>query len=77
MSSDDISNPSVRNNNLEHQTSVLSGQAPRISKLAISSFVLGLMSLLCNVLTGLIGFLLGVIAVFKIGNSQGRLCSYF
>ena len=49
------------------------GQAPRTSNLAISSMVLGMLSLFCNFFTGVIGFILGVIALVKISGSDGKL----
>ena len=49
------------------------GTGPRTSNLAIWSFALGLLSLVCNIFTGVIGFVLGVIALIKIGGSEGKL----
>jgi hypothetical protein len=73
MSSEDFSNPSQGNPNQEYQPAQISGHAPRTSKLAIWSFVLGLLSLICNFVAGLVGIILGVIALIKIGGSQGQL----
>ena len=49
------------------------GAAPKTSKLAIFSLVLGVSSLLCSVLSGIVGFILGLVAVFQINGSNGRL----
>jgi len=49
------------------------GHAPRTSSLAVWSFALGLLSLVCSIFTGVIGFILGVIALVKISGSDGKL----
>ena len=63
----------IGDTNQAAQTGKTIGQPPRTSQLAIWSLVLGVSSLLCSFFAGLIGLVLGVIALFKISNSQGRL----
>lgn len=43
------------------------------SKKAVSSFVLGLFSMFCSIITGIPAVILGIWALIDIGNSEGRL----
>ena len=73
MSLENDSDFSVSDAGQAVQTAEIVGQSPRTSKLAIWSLVFGISSLLCSVFTGLIGIILGVLALFKINSSHGRL----
>jgi hypothetical protein len=74
---DDFTKPPVDNAMNPYSQSpamgVGGGVAPRTSNLAIWSMVLGILSLFCSILTGIIGFILGVVALIKIGGSEGKL----
>ena len=48
------------------------GSSQSTSGLAIASLILGLASFICTIFTGLIAIILGVIALSKISNSNGR-----
>ncbi len=78
MSNDDFTKPPVSNEMNPYAQSpvgavVVDGAGPRTSRLAVWSFVLGLLSLFCSILTGIIGFILGIVALVKIGGSDGKL----
>ena len=45
----------------------------KTSRLAITSFVLGMLSLVCAILTGIPAIICGIISLVKISKSQGRL----
>jgi prepilin-type processing-associated H-X9-DG protein len=45
----------------------------KVSGLAIASLVLGILGLVTFGLTGIVGIVLGIIALVKVGHSQGRL----
>src|SRR5262245_60819279 len=51
----------------------LSRSAPQTSGMAITSFVLGIVSFFCSIVTGLPAIILGAIALGKIKRSQGQL----
>ena len=84
MSNDDFTKPPVAHdftkppvgngmNPYSKSPPVGGGVAPRTSQLAIWSMVLGILSLFCNIFTGVIGFILGVVALIKINGSNGKL----
>ncbi|MFO8058140.1 MAG: DUF4190 domain-containing protein, partial [bacterium] len=47
-------------------------QGPRTSGLAIASLVLGILAI-CYGFTGIVGFILGLVAISQINNSEGQL----
>jgi len=73
---DDLAKPPIAADTMNPYSQgplVPGGAAPRTSNLAIWSFVLGMLSLFCSIFTGVIGFILGVVALIKIGGSEGKL----
>ena len=77
MSNDDFTKPPVGNAMNPYSqappAAVVTGGAPRTSRLAVWSLVLGVLALICNIFTGVIGFILGIVALVKINGSNGKL----